>query len=177
MTTIPPSTTNETVETLALAGIAHLQQEEAMLSETLCVLREIRSALVASDQEKLSELMQQRQQTEQSAVELQEGRSRLRQRIGALLQLGEGQVTLQTLASYVSGELRERLLTGRRRLLELTHEIDAVNRCNATIVGRSMNLLSQIMEQLTGHDSSPQRYSASGRLASGMQRPVLQREC
>lgn|GEM_PF-2890337 len=148
-----------------------------MLTSTLEMLRNIRAALVTRDQTALVEALDSQQRSEQSAGELHAARELVRQRISNSLGVAPADATLQRLSVQVSGDLRVRLANGRRRLADLTVEIDSINRCNAVLVQQSMGLLNQVLFCLTGQDASSQRYGASGHMASGGAGSVIQCEC
>lgn len=177
MTSVAATSQNENPDTLAVACIGHLQQEEAMLTSTLEMLQQIRAALVNRNQAALAEALEAQQRSEKSASELHASRELVRLRIGRCLGLPPAEATLKQLSQRVTGELRERLSAGRRRLAELTMEIDSVNRCNAVLVQQSMGLLNQVLFCLTGQDGSSQRYGASGQMSSGNSGSVIQCEC
>lgn len=177
MTTAASTTQHETPETLAVACIGHLQQEEAMLTSTLEMLRRIRESLVTRDHDALSAALQEQERSQKSAFDLQLAREQIRVRISASLGVSPAEATLHQLALRVSGELQERLASGRRRLAELTNEIDAINRCNAVLVQQSMGLLNQVLYCLTGEEQTSQRYGASGHMATGSPGSVIQCEC
>jgi len=177
MTLATPNSQRETPDTLAIACIGHLQQEEAMLTATRELLRGIRAALVSRDHDELAVVLESQQKQEQSAADLHAARMTMRQRISRSLVIPDSEATLNRLAACVSGETQMRLASGRRRLQKLAAEIEAINRCNAILVQQSMGLLHQVLFCLTGQDSSSQRYGATGRMASGEAGPVIHYEC
>ena len=177
MTPVSSPSKPESPETLGLACIGHLQQEEAMLTGTLDLLKSMRDALVCRNEEALVAAIESQDQSETAARELHAARALLRARISRGLGVAPADATLQKLTTRVSGELKERLALGRRRLAALSTEIDSVNRCNAILVQQSVELLNQVLYCLTGQEQGSQRYGATGQMSNGNPGSVIQFEC
>lgn len=162
---------------LALACIAQLEQEEAMLSATLEILRNIRAALVERNQNQLQTALNQQAHTARAASDLRDARTRLRHAIGHTLGIPPEQVTLTMLASHVSEDLASKILSRGRHLTEMARDVNAMNRSNAMLIYQSMNLLEQLLTCLTGRDDGADRYEARGQIHYGGHGPLFQARC
>ena len=167
------------VAELALFCISQLEHEEAMLHETLEVVRAIRVALINQDLAQLSVHLEDLQRIGRSAAELARNRIQLRERISRTIGVEFEQAMLRTFAMHVQGDLRDRLLDCRQRLASIANEVDIVNRANAGLVRHSLDLMRQLLEAFTGADSvGSNRYAATGQVqTTSSAGSLIQRSC
>jgi hypothetical protein len=148
--------------TLSLACLAHMEQEEAMLSATLDSLRCVRTALMHGDLSALNEALDRQAHTARAANELRLRRAELRRGLAATLGVSPQSVTLQMLAVRFPGEVGQRLEHCRERLGRLATEVDQLNRGNAALVQYSLDFLHRFLVEITGGVTAGARYSFAG---------------
>jgi hypothetical protein len=152
------------LSTLTLACLAHLEQEEAMLSATLESLGQVRAALLGRDLAALERALESQSHTARAADELRGRRNQLRYAIADRLGLDPRTVTLQHLADRVQSDDRVRLARCRQRLHSISIQIDRMNRGNAALVQHSVEFLHQFLMSVTGGEPVGDRYRPSGRI-------------
>lgn len=164
-------------EGVALACLAHLEQEEAMLSATLEKLRAVRSALMHGDLSALTRTLAEQRHTALAATELYKARAQLRQRITGVAGAPEGRVTISRLSQCVTEPLATRLISQRKRLSDMAKEVDRLNRGNMSLVRQSLDLLERLLSSLTGTDENSDRYSPSGQREQRRYGSIFQARC
>ncbi len=165
------------IDGIAWTCLSHLEQEEAMLSATLSSVRDMRSALMKGDLDRLAQSLQRQQHTAHAAVELRKIRTRLKEHLAAALGIPPEDVTLSLLAQHTSATVTQRILSSRGRLAKVASEVDALNRGNAALVRQSAELLHRFLSSLTGRSTQSARYASSGQLEDGDCDPMFQTRC
>lgn len=147
---------------LSLAWLAHLQQEEALLAETLDSLRQVRAALREGALDALKAALDRQAHIAHASVELRERRAAMRREVSEVLGLAERDVTLASLADHLPRELALHVRACRDRLSEMAGEVDRLNRANAALVGQSLEFLERFLLEMTAGDNTGARYSGNG---------------
>lgn len=147
---------------LSLACLAHMQQEEAMLAETLDSLRLVRAALRGGSLDSLKDALDRQARLAHASQELRERRARLRREMSAVLGIAPQSVTLKMLAARLPGDAGTRLASCRDRLSAMAAEVDHLNRANAALVGQSLDFLERFFIEITGGDRGGAGYSSAG---------------
>lgn len=148
--------------TAALACLAHMEQEEAMLGATLESLRRIRAALKEGDLRALQEALESQAHTARAALELRQRRAALRRDLSGLLRIPPEAVTLETLADRMPADTAEKLSRCRARLRVMATDVDRLNRANATLVSHSLDFLHRFLAEITGGAPVARTYTCSG---------------
>lgn len=158
----PLKLTEPSATTLSLACLAHMQQEEAMLAETLESLRRVRAALRGGSIDSLKDALNRQARIAHASSELRERRAKLRREMAAALGVPPHGVTLKMLAARLPGEAGARLASCRDRLNAMATEVDRLNRANAALVGQSLDFLERFFIEITGGDRGGSGYSPAG---------------
>lgn len=148
--------------TLSLACLAHMQQEEAILAETLDSLRQVRTALREGNLDSLKSALERQGRIAQASAELREGRASLRQEMSTALGIPVQNVTLMVLAARLPGDVADHLASCRARLSNMAAEVDRLNRANAALVGQSLEFLERFFTEITDGDRGGAGYSSRG---------------
>jgi len=148
--------------TLSLTCLAHMEQEEAMLSATLDSLQRVRAALLGRDLAALERAVELQAHTERAAQELLVRRAELRVQLGTRLKLNPQTITLKEVAMRLPGEQGLKIARCRDRLHRMAAEIGRLNRGNAALVQHSMDFLHKFLVSVTGGDAVGDRYGSSG---------------
>lgn len=148
--------------TLSLACLAHMQQEEAMLAETLESLQQIRSALLEGALDALKTALDRQSRLASASAELRQRRARLRREMSLALGISPEEVTLLGLAARLPRDVAVRLTDCRERLRAMTVEVDRLNRANAALVGQSLDFLERFLTEMTDGDRRGAGYSPTG---------------
>src|SRR5688572_21411620 len=90
--------------TLSLACLAHMQQEEAMLAETLESLQQVRTALRGSNLDSLKDALDRQARIARASTELRDRRASLRRDMAAVLGVPPRSVNLTMLAAWLPGD-------------------------------------------------------------------------
>lgn len=157
----------------ALKCLAHLEQEEALLTTAHDALHAIREKLVQGDLDGLAQALQNQDQSARPTEEISRARARMRQCVGQAIGVSANSATLSALVGRIDGVLRDRLLNQQRRLSTLANKVDLLNRGNAVLAKHSVDLLDQLLLRLTGNTSAGQ-YARSGRLEPASGGSVMQ---
>jgi hypothetical protein len=165
------------LDKLARTCLSHFAEEEAMLQETLEVLLAVRSALVHGDRDDLSVALASQEHTVRSVQTIHEKRMSVRRIMADLLGVPLRSVTLHLLAERVGGETGDGILDYRRRLTQLTAEVQRIHRANAALIHQSISLLERLLVQLTGGDDGGGRYGPMGVVDSGHGGSMIQARC
>jgi hypothetical protein len=147
---------------LSLACVSHMQQEEAMLAETLDSLRQIRSALRDGGLDSLKAALDRQARIAHASAELRDRRADLRRAMSAALGVSPREVTLMNLAARLPRDIAAHLTGCRDRLNDMAAEIDRLNRANAALVGQSLEFLERFLTEITDGDPGGAGYSSSG---------------
>lgn len=147
---------------LALACLAHMQQEEAMLTETLESLRQVRAALLSGDLDSLKIALERQTRIAHASAELRERRAGLRREMSTVLGVPPRDVTLLRFASGLPRDITDHLIGCRERLRTMAAEVDRVNRANAALVGQSLDFLERFLTEITDGDPGGAGYTARG---------------
>lgn len=148
--------------TVSLACLAHMQQEEAMLAETLDSLRQVRAALRGGNLDLLKEALDRQGRIARASGELRDRRTSLRREMSSLLGVAPREVTLRSLAARLPPDVAGHLTTCRERLSNMAAEVDHLNRANAALVGQSLDFLGRFLTEITDGDPGGEGYSANG---------------
>ena len=165
------------LEALGLTCLAHLEQEEAMLSATLQTLRDMRTALMHRDLQRLTEALERQQHTAKAAAELRTVRATLRARIAEMIRVPADHVTLGLLAAQLTDAMQQRMLGYQKRLSDMAAEVALLNRGNAVLIRHSVGLLQRLLMCLTGGDESTDRYARSGQREEGDCGSIFETQC
>lgn len=149
---------------IALACLAHMEHEEAMLAGTLESLREVRSALLDGDLGALKQALDQQAHTARAAEELRRRRVTARAEWAAAIGVPANAVTLAALAARLPADTAERLDRCRARLKQMAAEVEQLNRGNAALVRHSLEFLHEFFVSVTGGEHVGDRYRPSGAL-------------
>jgi hypothetical protein len=147
---------------VSLAWLAHLQQEEALLAETLASLGAVRSALRGGDLESLHAALEQQARIADASSELLGRRARLRSELSYALGVPPDAVTLATLATAAPPDVAGHLRACRERLRGMSAEVDRLNRANAALAAQSLDFLQRFLSEITDTDSAGAVYGPSG---------------
>jgi hypothetical protein len=150
--------------TLSLACQAHLEQEEALLTETVAALREVRAALLSRNLADLDAALARQAAWSHRAGDLKARRADLRHGLAAALGVAPQSVTIPLIAARLPAEARERLAGCRQRLAALAAEVDQLNRANAALVRHSLEFMHRFLVEITGGQSHGPSYTAAGTL-------------
>lgn len=160
----PAPLTGSDAGSLSLACLAHLQQEEAMLAETLDSLQEVRGALRGGGLEALRRALDRQARIAEASSELRARRAALRREMAGALGIAPRDVTLSRLAARLPADVATHLTGCRDRLNRMAAEVDRLNRANAALVGQSLEFLERFLTEITDGDSVGAGYGASGAL-------------
>jgi hypothetical protein len=158
----PLALTESGVTTLSLACLAHMQQEEAMLAETLESLEQVRTALRGGGIDALKDALDRQTRIAHASAELRDRRAKLRRQMSAVLGVAPHVVTIKMLAARLPGEAGARLASCRDRLNEMAARVDRVNRANAALVGQSLDFLERFFIEITGGERDGTGYGPAG---------------
>jgi len=164
MTSISPPNPGPDSERLALACLAHMEQEEAMLGESLESLRQVRAALAEGDLSSLAAALDRQGHAVRAADELRRRRAELRQSLARAFRLPLASVTLHTLATVFPGDAADRLRRCRERLMAMAGEVDRLNRGNALLVRQFLDFLQRFFVAITGGSQTGGCYNTAGKL-------------
>jgi hypothetical protein len=139
-----------------------MQQEEAMLAETLDSLKQVRAALRGGGIDLLREALDRQNRLTRAAAELRERRAHLRRDMSAALGISPREVTLMGLAAQLPADVATRLADCRDRLSDMAAEVDRLNRANAALVGQSLDFLERFLTEITDGDRSGAGYGPTG---------------
>lgn len=161
---VPQSAGSNSAEAsrLPLVWLAHLQQEEALLAETVESLRQIRAALREGALDALKAALDRQARIANASVELRERRTSLRREVSTVLGLSARDVTLTSLAEYLPREVAAHMLACRDRLTGMAAEVDRLNSANAALVGQSLEFLERFLLEMTAGNQAGCRYSGNG---------------
>ncbi len=155
---------------LALTCLAHMEQEEALLSATLTCLQQMRSALVAGNLQALTTALESQKHTAQAGEDLRSRRAALRSELAGTLGVPPESATLQMVVDvmvrskdHATAQTGQRLGRCRERLRKMATDVDQVNCSNATLIWHSMNFLQRLLAEITGATTAPDRYNPAGR--------------
>lgn len=158
----PLELTEPDATTLSLACLAHMQQEEAMLAETLESLQQVRTALRGGSLDSLKDALDRQARIARASVELRDRRANLRRDMAVVLGVPPRSVTLTMLVAWLPGDAGARLASCRDRLNGMAAEVDRLNRANAALVGQSLDFLERFFIEITGGDRGGAGYSPAG---------------
>jgi hypothetical protein len=145
----PPSLPDRDGETLSVCE-AHLTQEEALLTEMLRTLREVRAAFVRRDLSVLSTLRERQQHLQKSSEEIAEARKELRASLAPLLGIPAAEVTLRAAAQSLGSTAHASLLKYHARLSAMVREVEQLSRHNAILLGYARGFLECLFAGMTG---------------------------
>jgi hypothetical protein len=162
--TLPAGPSRGDPQALALGCLAHLEQEEALLTETVSSLREVRSALLGGDLAALGAALERQSQWAHRAGDLQVRRAALRTNLAAVLGVEPALVTVSMLAGRLPADAGARLASCRQRLTQMATEVDQLNRANVALLHHSLEFLHRFLVEITGGQSHGPSYTAAGTL-------------
>jgi len=139
-------------------------------------LKEVQSALLAGDTDQLAAATERQQVATKICEALRGPRHQLRNKIASHIGVVPEKLTVNEIVKSIGPPLCEQLASRRIKLKELATEADRLTRGNVAMVSQGLHLFHQLMECLTGQDSSEGRYSPQGRRGPTVCRGILDRK-
>ena len=151
----------EAIDRLALRCLAHLQQEETLLRETLRIVEATRESLLVRDGELLEANVRQHQHTVEAADDLRARREVMRDDIAELLQISRGSATVSVLAKRAT--TGHQLMETRERLGKIARRVRTLHRANAVLSVQTNYMIAGALQNLLGEQLAETRYARTGR--------------
>ena len=152
----------------------HLNHENDTLSAMLDAIRGVHVALRDLDDEALQISLEAESRELTTNVAIQERRRELQFELAPLLNVSPQDVTLRRLSAATSGNARDSIMSIWRSLSEMATEIDRLNRQNAAMIGQSLAIARNVLEQIAGVSGAGESYSATGTRAESHVGPLMQ---
>ena len=150
------------IKKLATRCSIHLQQEEAVLKETLRIVEETREGLLQRNGERLERSVLEQQRTFEAAAAIRTRRMSMRQDIAKQLEVDLEKATISNLADKsplpVGNELRE----SRVRLSKLVARVRTMHRTNAVLAIQTNRIVANALHKLIGQDIENASYARDG---------------
>lgn len=155
-------TTSE-IKKLATRCSVHLQQEEAVLKETLRIVEETREGLLARDGQRLEHSVAEQQKTFEAAAAIRIRREAMRQEIAESLELAPEQATISRLADQSPAAVGNQLRDSRTRLSKLIARVRTMHRTNAVLAIQTNRIVANALHKLIGLDVENASYARNGK--------------
>ena len=139
----------------------HLNDEEQSLVSVLEAVRALHESLRVLDGDALAQALESETVALKQAEELQQRRQQIRSEAANALGLPPKDFTLGLLAEKATGPLQTSVVESRQKLVEMSSEMDRLNRQNAAMIQQSLTLMRNIVGRLT-NTAGGESYSASG---------------
>ena len=152
----------------------HLNQENNTLAAMLDAIRGVHVALRDLDDEALQKSLEAESRELTTNVAIQERRRELQFELAPLLNLPPQDVTIRRLTAATSGNARDSIESIWHSLTEMTTEIDRLNRQNAAMIGQSLMIARNVIEQLAGVAGVGESYNAVGVRSESHVGPLIQ---
>lgn len=138
---------------ISLAFLTHLEREEAVLLDTLDLLRRVRAALLRSDAAELQALRAPQELAAAATDRLRAERDALRVRLGQVIGQEPAGVSLTTLTAALPADLRRPIVGAGDRLRALAKEADRLVRANANLASYLVRFTRGVLLNLTGGET------------------------
>lgn len=144
-----PSLPDRDAQVLCLCE-EHLGREEALVTDVLQTLREVRDAFVRRDLTILATLQKRQERLDRTSQEIDLVRNQLRESLAPLLGVAPEEVTLRAAALSLGQFARARLLHYHEKLADRVREAEQLSRHNAALLGYAREFLDCLFASLTG---------------------------
>jgi hypothetical protein len=142
--------------------LKHLQREEEVLLAKRDTLRSVHDALVRGAMDTLDSLHERQQEAARATDGLQQERGQFRDRIGTLLQIPPESVTVPRVLEALPEQERGPLGEVQSRLLELTAEVEQLNRAIADLIAYCLGFTRDYLLDITGGGQPAERCGPAG---------------
>lgn len=154
--------------------LRHLQDEQTSLTSLLGAVRDVNQALKSLDDEALRISLEAEVRELSLNASMQQRRRRLRDELAIALQMNPVDVTLRHLVTMTSGSIRDSIEQIWRSLLEMSREMEWLNRQNAAMIGQSLSIARGVIERLTGVTAVSESYNSVGARTEAHVGPMIQ---
>ena len=165
-----------TAETMAQSlpenCVVHLEKEIETLDALNQSLSEVAQALREHDTQRLPMLIESQQSRMKDVARVRKERQRLRGQIAMDQAISEDTESILSWAETLPEPDRTQVLNRRNRLSVLADESSRLAQTNMAVVQQGMLVLSQVLECLTGEDTTSDRYTSSGNIHSPSSPPL-----
>lgn len=151
-------------DALAARCLEHLEREDRALEALNGTLRLVRDALRRHDTAALPQLLESQQQQMQQVAAVRRDRGELRARIANSLGISLEQATISQWAQTLSSDDQRQVMQYRDRVAERAQETAALADGSIAVVARGIQVLSDVMQSLTGGPPHSGRYRPDGSL-------------
>lgn len=135
-------------------------KEEAIFTDLLAKVGQVRAALVTGDWQSLGTALQALH--DGAAVhQLRTAREHFRQNAALILGEPSGSITLERLCVMLPASAAESVLAGRARVRQLGHAIQQLNQANAVLIHVFLDFFQRFFLALSGCPDAP-RYGPDG---------------
>lgn len=140
----------------------HLCDEETTLVGILDAVRQLHHSLRHLDGEALASALRSETVALQHAEGMRDRRQQIRNAGATELGIDPQEFTLGMLVANTSGDVKSSLAESRRKLEDMSAEMNHLNQQNAAMIQQSLMLVRGIVGRLTGTVASGESYNASG---------------
>lgn len=160
--------------TVAERVLEHLNGESAALAAMLDAVRGVHVAIRDLDDEALRTSLEAEARELSTTVSIQERRRELQRELAPVFRIDPQEVTMRHLLAATSGQARNSIESVRESLREMATEVDRLNRQNAAMIGQSLAIARNVVEQLTGASGVSESYNAIGSRSDAHVGPLVQ---
>ena len=140
----------------------HLNREEALLDATVHSLRQVRTAIMNADFNRLPNLLAFQDNLALDADPIARARESLRETLAPYLGVSPVEVTLRRATAWLQSTYGINHLVGCERLVQRLHEAETLRCTIVTLIRSSLAFYQKLLGSLAG-GTSPDRYGPGGK--------------
>lgn len=154
--------------------LEHIRHAELALDSLVESLRDVRSALLKNDLDKLPVALARQTEATQACEAIRRQRGEILRHTGTSSGSRPESHTFTQLGASLGGEASQSLDRLRQRATQVSVEVEQLNRANAAMIHQALDLTRQVLAALTQTDSGGDRYDASGERERPMSSPLIE---